>query len=97
MGDDSNEDYLYGKDSNEDDSNENDSNEDSSQEKSNKDKKENKDAKIDQKMQNDLVDTILRKNRKLENNGPWYFHPFYFFNIKSVICKSSLNSECTST
>merc|ERR1711934_1008044 len=59
FGDDSNEDDLDEKDSNEDDTDENDSNEDINEEKSNKDKKENKGASIDQKMQSDLLDTIL--------------------------------------
>ena len=67
MGDDSNEDYLYGKDSNEDDSNENDSNEDSSQEKSNKDKKENKDARTAQGV--DYKESLRRRSRFLERRN----------------------------
>ena len=56
----SHEDEYGGNDSNERDSNEEDSNEEDS-----------KDTKTDVKMQRTLLDQILRKNRKLEKDGPW--------------------------
>ena len=76
--DDSNEDdfpesHEYsGNDTNERDSNKEDSNEEDLNEEDSKreDQEELKDTKTDEKMQRTLLDQILRKNRKLEKDGP---------------------------
>ena len=68
----SHEEEYSGNDSNERDSNEVDSNEEdlNVEDSKREDQVELKDTKTDEKMQRTLLDQILRKNRKLEKDGP---------------------------